>query len=117
MNRRDFLKIGSLASAVGFLAVGPMDNVLALPIETTISGKLYRGTADGKIYTSQNGGKSWQLQSKFPKGFAVLDIFPARDKQIYAHIGYKRVNFHLVLTKDGKSWVSQPFKTTPKPVK
>jgi len=115
MNRRDFLKVSSSMSAVGFVATGPIGNVLNLPIETVARGQIYKGTHDGKIYVSGNGGKTWKLQSNFGSSYPVLDIFTARDKQLYAHMGYKRTSFHLVLAKDGKTWLSMPFKSVPKP--
>lgn len=115
MNRRDFLKVSSCMSAFSFAAIGRMDDLLNAGLETTAGGKLYRATSKGKVSVSKNGGKSWQLHSQFNSGYSILDIFTARDKQLYVHVSYKRVKFHLVLTKDGTAWMAQHFKNTPKP--
>jgi len=104
MNRRDFLKVGSVMSA--FAGVGPVGNIVRIPIETAAFGKLYRGTHDGQVYVSADGGKSWQLQSNFGPGYSVLNLLVGRDKQLYAQIGFERVNFHLVLTKNGNAWAT-----------
>lgn len=116
MNRRDFLKISSTMSAVGFVAVGPMGKIMHMPIETAgKSGQIYRGTHDGKIYVSLDKGKNWQLQANFGSHYPILDIFTARDGHLYAQLGFKHYNFHLALNKDGRTWAVQPSKTAPKP--
>ena len=115
MKRRDFLKVSSLMSAVGYAAVGPVGKIVNLDIETAAFGKIYRGTSKGKIFTSTDKGKSWQLHTQFSPGYSVLDIFIARDKRLYIQLGYKQVSFYLVLTKDGKAWSAQSFKALPKP--
>jgi len=115
MNRRDFLKAGSLMSAFGYFSATPLGNILNSDIETSAAGKVYRATNKGKIMVSSNKGKSWELHTQFGPGYTILDIFTARDKRLYVHIGHKRVKFHLALTKDGTAWMAQAFKTTPKP--
>ena len=113
MNRRDFLKLSSMVSAVGVLSAGPIGNVANLPVETAAAGKIYKGTRDGKVFISTNGGKTWKLHSNFGKTLPVLDLF-TRSKNLYVHIGYKRSSFHLILGKDGKTWMSRPFNPIPK---
>jgi len=115
MKRRDFLKLGSLMSAFTFASVGPMKSIVNLPIETAANGIMYRGTHNGQVFTSKDGGKTWQMQSQFGPDYTVLDIFTARDGQLYLQMGYKHYNFHLVQTANKQAWVSQPFKTTPLP--
>jgi len=115
MKRRDFLKVSSLMSAVGYTAVAPLGKIVNLDIETAAFGKIYRGTSKGKILVSTNKGKSWQLHTQFSPGYAILDIFIARDNRLYIQVGYKQVNFYLVLTENKKVWSARPFKTTPKP--
>jgi hypothetical protein len=113
INRRDFLKLSSMVSAVGVLSAGPIGNVANLPVEAAASGKIYKGTRDGKVFVSPNGGKTWKLHSSFGKTLPVLDLF-TRNKQLYAHLGYKHASFHLSLAKDGKTWLSMPFNPIPK---
>lgn len=87
MKRRDFLKLGSVVSALSYASVAPLGKMLSMPIETAAQGIIYRGTASGKIYTSKNGGKTWQLHTNLGKGYAVLDIFTARDGHLYTQVG------------------------------
>ncbi len=114
MDRREFLKVSAM-TAISYLALGPIGNFVNADVETVAAGKTYRGTKDGKIMISGNGGKSWQLHTRFSKGYSIKNIFTAKDKKLYVQVAYKNVNFHLVLTKDGKAWSAQKFKTTPKP--
>jgi photosystem II stability/assembly factor-like uncharacterized protein len=114
MNRREFLKV-SLMSAVSYVALGPMGNFLSTDVEAVVAGKTYRGTQDGKIMISGNGGRSWQLHTKFGPGYSILNIFTAKDNHLYVSISHKHANFYLVLAKNGKAWLSQPFKTKPQP--
>ena len=115
MKRRDFLKLGSVVSALSYASIAPLGNMLNMPIETAAHGMIYRGTAAGKIFVSKNGGKTWQLHTNLGKGYSILDIFTAHDGQLYTHVGYKHHNFFLVQTTDAKAWASRPLKTTPKP--
>ena len=102
-------------SALTYASIAPGGNLLNLPIETVAHGVIYKGTAAGKIFTSKNGGKTWQLHTNLGRAYSILDIFTARDGQLYTHVGFKQHNFFLVETKDRKAWLSRPFKTTPKP--
>ena len=104
MQRRDFLKLSSVMSAFVYATVSPIGNITKLPIETAALGKVYRGTYDGSIHISENGGKSWQLHSKFGADYAILDIFTGLDGRLYTHAGFKQHSFLLVLSKDGNSW-------------
>lgn len=114
MKRRDFLKLGSVVSALSYASVAPLGKMLSMPIETAAQGIIYRGTATGKIYTSKNGGKTWQLHTNLGKAYSVLDIFTARDGHLYTQVGFKQHNFFLVQTADRKYWASRPLKSTPK---
>ena len=115
MKRRDFLKVSSLMSAVGYAAVGPVGKVVNLDIETVSFGKIYRGTSKGKVLVSKDKGKSWQLHTQFSPGYTILDIFIARDKRLYINVGYKQVSFYLVLTENKAAWSARSFKAAPKP--
>jgi hypothetical protein len=112
MNRREFLKV-SLMTAVSYVALNPLGNFLNADVEAVVAGTTYRATKDGKIMVSRNGGKTWALHTKFASGYSVMDIFVAKDKHLYTRVAYKRGNFYLVLTKNGKAWMSQHFKTQP----
>ena len=106
MNRREFLKLGGLMSILACVAVSPIGMIATLPVETAVSGKIYRGTRDGNIHVSENGGKSWQLHSGFGPDCSILDIFTGLDGQLYAHVGFKQYTFHLALAKNKKTWLT-----------
>lgn len=115
MNRRDFLKVGSLVSAVGLIAASPFDAVLAAGIETAAFGWLYKPASQGRLLVSKDKGKSWQVHTKFGAGYSVLDVFIATDKRLYAKLGHQKVKFYLVLTNDKKNWAAENFPIQPKP--
>jgi hypothetical protein len=111
MNRRDFLKFSGLISAFACIAASPIRHIAKLPVETAALGKIYRGTYDGSIHISEDNGKSWQLHSKFGPDCPILDIFTGLDGRLYVHAGFKQYSFHLVLSQNEKSWLSQPLQT------
>lgn len=115
MNRRDFLKVGSLVSAFGLIAAGPLDKVFNVDSEAIAFGKIYRAANKGRVLVSNDKGKSWQLHTGFGSGYSVLDIFTATDNHLYVKIGHKSNKFYLVLTDDKKAWAARNFKSQPKP--
>ena len=115
MNRRDFLKVGSLVSAVGLIAASPLDTVFTADVEAAAFGKLYKATSKGRVLVSKDKGKSWQLHTRFGPDYAVLDIFIATDNRLFVKIGHKKARFYLVLTESQQAWAAEDFHTQPRP--
>ena len=104
MYRRDFLKLSGLLSAAVFMQFNPLGKAASLPVEVESQGKLYRGTADGKIYISADTGESWQLHTNFGSGFPVLHLTADFWGQVYARLGFESRSFELALVQNGKTW-------------
>lgn len=105
MVRRDFLKFTGLLSAALFLQIHPLRKAVSLPVEVESQGKLYRGTYDGKIYVSENAGKSWQLHTNFGSAVSILGLRTANlQRQVHAHLGFGGHRFELELAQKGQYW-------------
>ena len=107
MNRREFLKLSGMMSAFVFVSLSPANMFAQPPAQTdaaAVGSKLYRGTRDGNIYVSQNGGKSWKLHTGFGPNCPILGISVAANGQPVASVGFKQHSFRMVLSKDGKVW-------------
>jgi hypothetical protein len=107
MNRREFLKIGSLSSAVLFLHMDflPIKN-LVQPAITEFKGVLYRGTPDGDILISHDTGKTWLLHTRLGKNYSVLNFSKDGSARMRARIIFDRKSFYLTLAKGDKYWLS-----------
>jgi hypothetical protein len=108
MNRREFLKVGSVFSAAFFLTFGPIKGISKLSVEAIQRGKIYRGTSDGKVFVSENGGKSWRLQTSFGPEYSITDIIAGKDGQVYLQLGYQFRSFHLKLADKEDFWETVP---------
>jgi hypothetical protein len=112
MNRRDFLKIAGLASTSLFLYSSPLKNILKFPVETVALGKIFRGTSDGEIHVSEDGGKTWKLHTRFGSECPILGLNTDRHGQVNLQAGYKYYSFRLALSKNGKDWLVGPTSTS-----
>jgi hypothetical protein len=106
MNRRDFLKIGALTAAGLFLPSIPLLAAGAKPAELTAGGLKLRGTQDGEIHLSRDGGQSWQLSSRLGKDFKVTQIFQDSAQRIRAEVVFSSQRFELVLDEGKGCWVT-----------
>ena len=100
MNRRDSLKgMGglSLAGMTGF-------TLPALAAKKTTVSMMLRGTSDGKVVESVDGGKSWHVVAKFGSHCSVDSINRGGDR-IYARISVKGHPF-LLESRDARTWVT-----------
>ncbi len=109
MNRRDFLKL----AAVNFLAAVVPQWIhrfsLTVPglasardFSARLGGKLYKGTADGRILASDDGGFFWHCSANFGSCYQVKGLYAAGDR-LYAWIGFPKGAFALV-SVDGTLW-------------
>ncbi len=109
MDRRDFLKVMTQISTTG-LAAAILANLPAraapdaslAPIQTEALGRKFRGTSDGRIFESRDGGRTWQLIANFGKHCAILTLLEHQD-QVYAQIGVQGYSF-LVRSSNARLW-------------
>jgi len=104
MNRRDFLKISKLLPAVFFIQLHPLGKMINLPKEAELDGKRYRGTEDGTIFISPDGGKTWQLHVQLGKQYSIQELFVDQSNQMRAHVKFAGNSFELALSKNGSDW-------------
>jgi hypothetical protein len=105
MDRRDFLKVTGLATSSLFLVSSPFKSALKFPVQTATGGKIYRGTAEGDVEVSEDGGKTWKLHARFGPDCPILDIYADRHGQVALQAGYKAHSFRLFLAKNGRDWL------------
>ena len=86
--------------------ISPKVILLPDPVEAVAGNKLYRGTPDGKIYISEDGGGSWQLHANFGNEYSILDLLANTNEQVFARLGFQQHSFVLKLSKNGKNWQS-----------
>ncbi len=107
MNRRDFLKVSGLASAALLVNVTPLLGRLAdIPAYIESSGRLYRGTVDGKIYASADRGMTWALHADFGGQIAVLGFSAPSGGQVAARLAFQSRRFDVKLAKNGRHWIT-----------
>jgi hypothetical protein len=111
MNRRDFLKVTGLASSSMFLVSSPFKSFLKFPVQTIAKGKIFRGTLDGDVQVSEDGGKKWKLHARFGPECPILGLYTDRQERVYLQAGYKYHSFRLLLAKNGKDWLVEPSST------
>ncbi len=98
MNRREFLAVAGSMALAGLLGLK------ASPVAAAQSGRrLYRGTADGKLYESTDAGKSWQLITDFGSIYAIQTITPGNNDALTVELIYMGLGFNLHST-DKSIW-------------
>jgi hypothetical protein len=100
-SRRNFIKVAGLAAGALLLAAaqGAGNTVIA---QTAALGKMYRGTRDGLVFESSDGGKTWQQVANFGSHCAVQVLSDRRGK-LQARIGVGAHGFELA-SADGRKW-------------
>ncbi len=106
MNRRDFIKLGGIASLALFSGAGGFELLSALPVEMAVQGKIFRGTHDGKIYVSEDGSQTWQLHTNLGNDCSIRRFSVGANNQVHVQVSYQKYTFQLALSKNGKFWNS-----------
>jgi hypothetical protein len=103
MNRRDVLKLGGSFLVAIMLNASPLGKLYRSPTHADAKGVLYRGSRNGRIYSSTDG-KTWTQIADFGSDYVVKGV--ARDVmgRVYARLQYQARSFDLYLLKDGKTW-------------
>ena len=107
-SRRGFIKAAGLAAGAALVAslpdLGAARTTGAEPGATTarLFGRHYRGTADGFILESSDGGLSWQRVAKFGSHCSILSL---HEHQGLAHARVEVGSHRFALTStDARSW-------------
>jgi len=104
MNRREFLKLGGVLSAMLVLPLGPLGKGSDSLATVELKGTAYRGTQDGKVYVSADAGQTWKLHTDFGHAFTVFSLTPVPRNRIYARLGFAGKSFGLVLSLNEHIW-------------
>jgi hypothetical protein len=104
MFRRDFLKFSGLFSAALLTTAVPAAQVLARPVQAAFSGSLYRGTADGSIFVSADGGKTWSLHTRFGSHLSVAHLYVDLRQRLVAVLTCEGYGFRLTLAPRSRAW-------------
>ncbi len=102
--RRDFLKISGLFSAAMLVGVGSVAEIAARSVETEFQGLFYRGTSDGKIYTSSDAGKTWSLHTQFGTHLSIQHLYVDFRRRMVAVLNCQGYDFKLALSSDLRTW-------------
>jgi hypothetical protein len=109
MNRRDFLK-GMAGVSLTWLA---MPVLPAPPAATRINNgsallyshalnRTFRGTPDGLILESLDGGATWQAIANFGSHCSIERLFDVDDR-VFVQVGVQDYSF-LVASTDARTW-------------
>jgi hypothetical protein len=121
MDRRSFLKLSGLLAAALILQIHPdgkvsdgkIAQVSSLEMtgrnagektSTTVKGKMYRGTEDGKIYSSDDQGKTWKMMVNFGPDYSITRVDMDRSQKVVARLQFANHGFKINLLEDGKTW-------------
>ena len=106
MNRRGFLKRTGQGCLAGFLAVtvpvAVQAGALAVPSPAQMGSFLYKGTVDGQILESGDGGATWHTRANFGADFAIRQVVRSGDR-LYAEVGFQGHSF-MLKSQDGGVW-------------
>src|SRR5512141_302262 len=109
LSRRDFLKGIMQVSLTGLAAVTLPQILMGIKLDAPsantqvdVLGRKLRGTFDGLILESVDGGNTWQRIANFGNHCSVWTIHEHQG-QIYARIGVKGYQFTLRST-DARKW-------------
>ena len=113
MTRRDLLKMMGVSAGAGMVnavqaplrSVGQAASwleVVSADPQAEFDGRLFRGSVDGCIYVSTDGGKAWDLLTCLHKDCAVTSL-RADKSGLSATLEFQGYPFNLT-SSDGKVW-------------
>jgi hypothetical protein len=104
MNRRDFLKLGGIATLVLALPVWKLaEHVLTFPM-VEFNGIFFRGTPTGEIQISKDQKQTWQKQVYFGQDFAIQN-FSIQPDELTAKVDYQGWDFYLTFSEETNNWL------------
>jgi hypothetical protein len=101
MRRREFLKIIAITAVAPLI---PLGLVGIRPAEAAVNGMVYRADASGRILTSSDAGKTWQLHTHFGPQYSIIALTVDAASRVRARIGFSGHSFDLILSQKGKFW-------------
>ena len=105
MNRRDFVRGPGLGFVVTLVAAA-----VAGPLHGSVHQVQVRGSRDGRLLRSEDGGESWEEAVVFGPGFTVGEVWRHRAGHV-ARVGFGGRSF-LLHSTDGRAWKSFPNAAT-----
>jgi hypothetical protein len=109
MNRRDFLKWAATGSLAVLAAQFTRKLSFVFPgvdlpgdFAARLGGKLFRGTSDGRVLASTDGGRAWHCSAYFGGQSRVQDLYVSGGR-LFAEIGIPGGTFELA-SADGIVW-------------
>lgn len=104
MNRRDFLKLGGLASAALVVPAWKLGALALAVAQAEYRGRVYRGTMDGDIQVSEDRGQTFRRQFGFGPQYSISKLFTGFDGRLYVQVEYQDRDFFLFMAEDGSHW-------------
>jgi len=109
MNRRDFLKLSSMGSLAVITAqfTRKFPSVLSADVlpgvfAPRLGKQLFKGSSDGRILVSTDGGQTWRCCTNFGRQCQVKYVYTVGSR-LFAMIGIPAGTFELV-SADGIVW-------------
>jgi photosystem II stability/assembly factor-like uncharacterized protein len=103
LSRRTFLKVAGLTASALLLAPGSAQGAgNYFIVQTEALGRQYRGTRDGLVFESVDGGRNWQQVANFGS-HCVVQALHQRQDQLVAQVGVAGYAFALT-SRDARTW-------------
>ena len=109
MDRRDFLKgmvgvsfTGLAALVMPALPVAARVNTAPALFRSQTLNRTFKGTLDGLIFESHDGGATWRAIANFGSHCVIQALFERQDK-IHAQVGVQANSF-LLSSADARVW-------------
>ena len=106
MNRRDFMTQASMAGlamlALPLIPASAHSTTSPAFIQAEVMGRKLKGTRDGRVLESLDGGQTWLPRANFGKHCAVLAL-GERQGQLWAQVGLQGHSFYLT-SSDALMW-------------
>ncbi|MBI2839710.1 MAG: hypothetical protein HYX75_15470 [Acidobacteria bacterium] len=100
-------------SAIGVAAAGLVVSPLLSALDT-VAGQAdatvakYKGTRDGKILESTDGGKTWQVVANFGKEYSIRAVVRRR-RNLVATLKQRRRSFEIK-SLDARTWYTMEWR-------
>jgi hypothetical protein len=104
MNRRAFIRTTATMALTTTVLAGGLDTSDADAATTRSDALRYRGSRDGKVFISRNGGRTWKLLTDFGRDVVIPKIGYDAHGRVVATLIYRRHDFKLALLPDNRSW-------------